>query len=266
MSSSPQGLENAEPARPDSADAPRRARARIDAHVLIVDDDERIRSLLKRYLVKNGYAVTEARDAQHARRLLGSLDFDILIVDVMMPGEDGVSLTTGVGRRTPVLLLTAKDETEDRIKGLEAGADDYLTKPFEPRELLLRLDAILRRAHAPPPRTKGLVVALGDAHFDVERGELKRGDQEVRLTTAEIALMRMLARRMNEPVSRSDLLAELGPNDSDDPEGGKDRVQDRAIDVQITRLRKKLEPSTKTPRYIKTVRGAGYMLTPDGAL
>ena len=241
----------------EDAAAPDAARRRDDAHVLIVDDDARIRQLLKRYLMRSGYNVTEARDAAHARRLLAALTFDILIVDVMMPGEDGFSLTRDVDARTPVLLLTARNETENRIKGLEAGADDYLAKPFEPRELLLRMDAILRRANAAPPQATSKVVRLGDAQFDVDRGELKRGDAEIRLTTAEVALMRMLARRMNRPVSRSELLAELGPD------GAEERAQERAVDVQITRLRKKLEPQPKTPRFIKTVRGAGYMLTPN---
>ena len=230
---------------------------RSDAHVLIVDDDERIRKLLKRYLVRSGYNASEARDAAHARKLLASLSFDMLIVDVMMPGEDGLSLTRAFKSHAPVLLLTARGETDDRIAGLEAGADDYLAKPFEPRELLLRIDAILRRAQAAPPLAKGQSVRLGEALFDVERGELRIGEDDVRLTTAEVALMRVLARRMNQPVSRAELVAELGPDDAED------RAQERAVDVQITRLRKKIEATPRNPRFIKTVRGAGYMLTPD---
>lgn len=229
--------------------------AQADAHVLVVDDDERIRSLLKKYLVRSGYMVSEARDAAHARSLISALAFDMLVIDVMMPGEDGVSLTRWVEGRTPVLLLTAKNEMESRIAGLEAGADDYLAKPFEPRELLLRIEAILRRSHAAPPLTKALTIRLGDARFDVERGELWRGEAEVRLTTAEIQLLRLLARRMNQPVARADLLSELGSEQS--------TAQERAIDVQITRLRKKIETTPRTPRYLKTVRGAGYMLSPD---
>jgi two-component system phosphate regulon response regulator OmpR len=187
-------------------------------HILVVDDDARIRDLLKRFLSRNGYLVTVARDAAHASRLLDSLAFDMLVVDVMMPGEDGFSLTRRIRARriraeidAPILLLTARGETGDRIEGLEAGADDYLAKPFEPRELLLRIAAILRRAAPPPvadapPRT----LMLGEAHFDILRGELKRGDEVVRLTSTEQALMRVFSRQPNEPVSRTRLAEELG--------------------------------------------------------
>ncbi|MEO1331293.1 MAG: response regulator transcription factor [Pseudomonadota bacterium] len=232
-----------------------------EAHVLVVDDDERIRRLLRKYLMRCGYRVTEARDAAHARTLINALSFDILVLDVMMPGEDGFSLTRWIAGRTPVLLLTARGETENRIVGFEAGADDYLSKPFEPKELKLRIEAILRRAHAAPPQPKNAVIHLGDARFDPERGELWRGEEEIRLTTAEIALMRLLARRTNQPVSRQDLLAELSGSERDDAGIG----QERAVDVQITRLRKKVEETPRAPRFIKTVRGAGYMLSPDGA-
>ena len=228
------------------------------AHILVVDDDSRIRDLLKRFLTRSGYLVTAARDAAHASRLLESLAFDMLVVDVMMPGEDGFSLTRRIRDEidTPVLLLTARNETGDRIEGLEAGADDYLPKPFEPRELLLRIAAILRRS-APPPvvETAPKVLALGDAQFDIRRGELTRGAEIVRLTSTEQALMRVFSRKPNEPVSRARLAEELGGSGGD--------VQERAVDVQITRLRRKLELDPKTPRYLQTVRGAGYMLTPD---
>lgn len=234
-----------------------------EAHVLVVDDDARIRSLLRKYLARCGYRVSEARDAAHARKLITALAFDILVVDVMMPGEDGFSLTRWIDGRVPVLLLTARGETESRIEGLEAGADDYLAKPFEPRELKLRVEAILRRANAQPPKARAQVIHLGGARFNVDRGELWRGDAEVRLTTAEVALMRLLARRMNQPVTRFELLAELGGEADAEGEGGDRAVQERAIDVQITRLRKKVEETPKTPRFIKTVRGAGYMLAPD---
>ncbi len=225
-----------------------------DAHILVVDDDERIRTLLTRYLVRSGFYVSAARDAAHARRLLAGLEFDLLIVDVMMPGEDGFAFTASLRPEiaTPVLLLTAKGGTEDRIRGLEAGADDYLAKPFEPRELLLRANAILRRTqptHAPeePPRS----LSLGDVRYDVGRGELWRGDEQVRLTTTESALMKALARTPHEPVDRMTLLAEM------------DDAQERAVDVQVTRLRRKIEADPKAPRYLQTVRGAGYMLAPD---
>ena len=233
-----------------------------EVHVLVVDDDERIRVLLKKFLLRCGYRVTEARDSAHARRLSDMLSFDIMIVDVMMPGEDGLSFTRWINRRTPVLLLTARDGSGDKIQGLEAGADDYLPKPFEPRELQLRIEAILRRSNAAPAPSRSQTILLGGARFDIERGELWRGEEEVRLTTAEIALMRLLAKRMNEPVSRLELLAVMGP-DAEGRPSAEPQAQERAIDVQITRLRRKVEDTPKTPRFIKTVRGAGYMLSPD---
>ncbi|MGB0505596.1 MAG: response regulator [Pikeienuella sp.] len=228
------------------------------AHILIVDDDQRIRSLLKQFLIKNGYLVTEARDAAHARRVLSGLAFDLLIIDVMMPGEDGFSLTSGIREavEAPILLLTARGDTEDRITGLEAGADDYLPKPFEPRELLLRVAAILRRAaivptQEEPPKT----LSLGETRYDISRGELWQGDQLVRLTSTESALMRVFARAPNEALSRARLVDELG--------GAAGGAQERAVDVQITRLRRKIEADPKNPRYLQTVRGEGYMLTPE---
>ncbi len=228
------------------------------AHILVVDDDERIRDLLKRFLARNGYLVSVAREAAHASRLLESLSFDLLIVDVMMPGEDGLSFTRRIraNSETPVLLLTARGETDDRIQGLEAGADDYLPKPFEPRELLLRVAAILRRATPPIPEDEIVrSLDLGDKSYDLIRGELSEGEHAVRLTSTEQALMRVFSRQPNEPVSRLRLAEELG--------GVNGAVQERAVDVQITRLRRKLELDPKNPRYLQTVRGAGYMLTPD---
>ncbi len=231
-------------------------------HILVVDDDSRIRGLLKKYLSNNGYTVSEARDSDHARRLLGGLSFDLLVIDVMMPGEDGFSLTKAIRQtmETPVILLTARGEAEDRIEGLEVGADDYLPKPFEPRELLLRISAILRRSTEPidevtspaPPKT----LSLGVCRYDLTRGELWRGEELIRLTTAESAMMRLMAREAGEAVSRSALLAEVGG--SDEPS-----AQERAIDVQVTRLRRKIEENPRIPRYLQTVRGAGYMLAPD---
>lgn len=229
-----------------------------EAHVLIVDDDERIRGLLQRFLVRNGFLVSAARDAAHARRLLEGLEFDLIVLDVMMPGEDGVSLCRDLRRRiaTPILLLTAKGETEDRISGLEAGADDYLGKPFEPKELLLRINAILRRVPtAEPAVVLPKVLHLGPCHYDIERGEMWRGDDLVRLTATENQLMRIFSGRPGEPLSRMTLVEELGRA------GGQ--AQERAVDVQITRLRRKLETDPKQPRYLQTVRGAGYMLAPD---
>ncbi len=229
-----------------------------DAHLLIVDDDERIRTLLQKYLIRNGFLVSGARDAAHARRILSGLDFDLVILDVMMPGEDGLSLTRDLrkDRDVPILLLTAKGETDDRIAGLEAGADDYLAKPFEPKELLLRINAILRRAPVTPDTSQHpKVLQLGPVRYDVERGELWQGQDLVRLTATESQLMRIFATKPSEPFSRTQLVEELGRD------GGQS--QERAVDVQITRLRRKIEADPKQPRYLQTVRGAGYMLAPE---
>lgn len=227
-------------------------------HLLIVDDDERIRVLLQKFLVRNGFLVTAARDAGHARRILAGLDFDLIVLDVMMPGEDGVSLCADLRkeRETPILLLTAKAETDDRIAGLEAGADDYLAKPFEPKELLLRINSILRRV--PPPETERVVpkvLHLGPLRYDMDRGEMWNGEELVRLTATEAQLMKIFSATPAEPISREELVDQLGRS------GGQ--AQERAVDVQITRLRRKLEEDPKQPRYLQTVRGAGYMLAPD---
>lgn len=230
-----------------------------ETHLLVVDDDERIRTLLRRFLMRSGYFVTTARDAAHARRLLAGLDFDLIVLDVMMPGEDGFSLTRDLRKRsqTPILLLTAKGGTDDRITGLESGADDYLAKPFEPRELLLRIAAILRRMPAAESRGPKY-LSLGALRYDAAKGELWQGEQPVRLTGSEQTLMRRLAETPGEAVDRPTLIEELG---RDPDEGGEN--SDRAIDVQITRLRRKIEPDPREPRYLQTVRGAGYMLVPD---
>lgn len=229
-----------------------------DAHLLIVDDDERIRDLLKKFLMRNGFLVTAARDAAHARRVLSGLDFDLIVMDVMMPGEDGVSLTRSLRetRSTPILMLTAKGETENRIDGLEAGADDYLAKPFEPKELLLRINAILRRV--PDVQATDMapkVLHLGDIRYDVDRAEMWQADERIRLTATENQLMKIFAAKPSEPISRTQLVEDLGRDDG--------QAQERAVDVQITRLRRKIETNPKQPRYLQTVRGAGYMLAPD---
>ncbi len=229
-----------------------------DAHLLIVDDDERIRSLLQKYLIRQGFYVSTARDAAHARRILTGLDFDLIVLDVMMPGEDGVSFTRTLREEldTAILLLTARGETDDRISGLEAGADDYLAKPFEPKELLLRINAILRRvpkeeaAHVLPKKLR-----LGEVNYDVERGEMWRDEALVRLTATESQLMRIFSASVGEAVTRTFLIEQLGRD--------RDQAQERAVDVQITRLRRKIEADPKQPRYLQTVRGAGYMLAPD---
>jgi len=227
-------------------------------HLLIVDDDERIRGLLRKFLIRNGFLVSAARDSGHARKLLAGLEFDLIVLDVMMPGEDGVTLTRALREiiATPVLLLTAKGETADRIRGLEAGADDYLPKPFEPKELLLRINAILRRMPAPEPEhVAPKVLQMGTVRFDIERGELMHGAAPVRLTATEVQLMRIFSENLREPVSRARLVEDLGRD--------KGQAQERAVDVQITRLRRKIEADPKQPRYLQTVRGEGYMLTPD---
>ncbi|MDR5653068.1 response regulator [Ruixingdingia sedimenti] len=228
------------------------------AHLLIVDDDDRIRLLLQKFLIRNGFLVTTARDAAQARRLLAGLEFDLLVLDVMMPGEDGMTLTRDLRARldVPILLLTARGETDSRIEGLEAGADDYLVKPFEPKELLLRINAILRRLPAgrpPPPVARP--IHLGPIRYDTERGELWQGDDPVRLTATETALMRIFAARPGEVVTRERLVTELGRSEG--------QATARAIDVQIARLRRKIEQDPAQPRYLQTVRGAGYMLAPD---
>ena len=230
----------------------------VDAHLLIVDDDERIRTLLQKFLMRHGFLVTAARDAAHARRLLAGLEFDMIILDVMMPGEDGLSLTRSLreSMTTPILLLTAKGDTDNRIEGLEAGADDYLGKPFEPKELLLRINAILRRMpDAREPDIAPKVLTLGQIRYDIERGEMWQGDELVRLTATEIQLMKVFAAKPGEALSRSNLVEELGRD--------RGQAQERAVDVQITRLRRKIEADPKQPRYLQTVRGAGYMLAPD---
>lgn len=229
------------------------------AHLLVVDDDERIRGLLQKFLMRNGYLVTTARDAAQARRLLAGLDFDMIVLDVMMPGEDGITLTRDLRRRQgmPILLLTARGETQNRIEGLEAGADDYLVKPFEPKELLLRINAILRRVpQVPPAPQPPKVLHLGAVRYDTDRGELWRDADLVRLTATESALMRLFAAQPGQPIARERLVGDLG-------RGGEDGAQERAVDVQITRLRRKIEDDPRQPRYLQTVRGEGYMLQPD---
>ncbi len=221
------------------------------AHILVVDDDQRLRELLRRYLTERGYRVSVAADAAEARARLKGLEFDLVVLDVMMPGESGLAFTQAFRRENdaPVLLLTAMGEAADRIAGLEAGADDYLAKPFEPRELVLRIEAILRRGAKRPP-TAG-VVQLGEVAFDAARGELRRGAETVRLTASETALLRIFARRPGVTISREELSRESGDPGS------------RAVDVQVTRLRRKIEPDPRAPRYLQTVWGQGYVLWPD---
>lgn len=221
-------------------------------HLLIVDDDDRIRELLKRYLTQQGARVSAAPDAEGARKLIASMDFDLLILDVMMPREDGFSLAESVRKNSsvPIVLLTARGMAEDRIKGLQIGADDYVAKPFEPAELALRINAILRRSvtnRGEPAE----VVTFGGFAFNSTRGELSQGGALVRLTEAEVALLRILAARPGEVVTREDLAKRTGA------------VMERSVDVQVTRLRRKIETDARAPIYLQTVRGVGYRLAAD---
>ena len=230
----------------------------MDLHLLIVDDDQRIRELLQKYLIRNRFMVSIARDAAQAKRLLKGLAFDLIVLDIMMPEQDGLSLTRELRETidTPILLLTARNEVEDRISGLEAGADDYLPKPFEPKELLLRIHAILRRMpEVAPPEDSPKMLSLGATRYDVQKGELWDGDTQIRLTSTESELMRIFSKNIGQALSRMDLVTQMGRENGNS--------QDRAIDVQITRLRKKIETNPKEPRYLQTVRGSGYMLACD---
>jgi two-component system phosphate regulon response regulator OmpR len=220
------------------------------AHVLVVDDDARIRQLLAKFLGANGYRVTGAADAAEARQKIGSLDFDLIVLDVMMPGEDGLSLTLDLKGRldVPILLLTARAEGEDRVRGLEVGADDYLTKPFEPRELLLRINNLLKRRQQEPVRDQ---VTFGRFTYDIRREELREGDDVIRLTDRERQLMTQFATAPDGVVSRELL---TGPDAA---------VGERTVDVQINRLRRKIEDDPGNPLHLQTVRGIGYRLRFD---
>jgi two-component system phosphate regulon response regulator OmpR len=227
------------------------------AHLLVVDDDARLRDLLQRFLTEQGFRVTAVADAAAARRAVAAMMFDLMVLDVMMPGESGLSLAESLrreGNEVPILMLTARGAPEDRIAGFEHGVDDYLAKPFDPRELALRIRTILRRA-APAPSAQALPAApvqLGTRWFDVERAELRGPEGIVRLTGGEAALLQALARRPGEVLSREEIAAALGT-----PEAGE-----RAIDVQVTRLRRKVEADPREPRFIQTVRHRGYVLRP----
>lgn len=228
-----------------------------DALILVVDDDQRLRSLLQRFLAEHGFRVTTAETAEMARDRLRFLQPDLMVLDVMMPGESGLSLTQSLKDEAsgiPIILLTAAGAPEDRIAGFEAGADDYLAKPFDPRELVLRIRAMLRRtpAAAPAVELPASPVQLGRLHFDPQRGELRGPQGSVRLTGGEQALLAALAVRAHEVLTREDIAQALGTDESGE----------RAIDVQITRLRRKIEADPRDPRFLHTVRGKGYVLKP----
>jgi two-component system phosphate regulon response regulator OmpR len=227
----------------------------VQPHVLVVDDDKRLRELLGRYLTAEGFRVTTAISAIEARSKISSVTFDLLVLDIMMPGETGLQLTEHLRRdsNVPILLLTAMGESQDRIRGLLVGADDYLAKPFEPRELVLRIQAILKRAQlAPDMKPPSRLVKFGHFVFDLERRRLTRHSAPVYLTESETDLLAQLAKRLGDPVTREEL-SDLGSDI-----GGS-----RVIDIQMTRLRKKIEDDPKFPRYLQTVRGRGYVLQPD---
>jgi two-component system phosphate regulon response regulator OmpR len=220
-------------------------------HVLVVDDDQKIRDLLGRYLTEHGFRVTTASDAASARAGMRGLEFDVVLLDVMMPGENGLDLARDLKatRQVPICMLTARSEAEHRIEGLEAGVDDYIAKPFEPRELLLRLRNILRRAAGPTgPHDE---IHMGAFVFHVGRGELKQGEETIKLTERERDLLRVFAQRIGTAIPRHEL-------SSEDSTGN-----DRAIDVQINRLRRKIETDPSNPVYLQTVRGKGYILYSD---
>lgn len=220
-------------------------------HVLVVDDDQKIRDLLGRYLSENGFRVTTASDAQAARADMRGLEFDVVLLDVMMPGENGLDLARDLKatRQVPICMLTARSEAEHRIEGLEAGVDDYIPKPFEPRELLLRLRNILKRGSGPAGSQDE--IRMGNFVFHVSRGELRQDDETIKLTERERDLLRMFAQRIGTPIARHEL-------SGDDCTGS-----DRAIDVQINRLRRKIETDPSNPVYLQTVRGKGYILYSD---
>jgi two-component system phosphate regulon response regulator OmpR len=222
-------------------------------HILVVDDDTRLRELLRKYLADKGFVVATARDAADARAQLAGLSFDLIVLDVMMPGESGLALTASLRRSSevPILLLTARGEPDDRIAGLEAGADDYLAKPFDPRELVLRINAILRRL-PPPPAEPSRALRFGRWTYLPERDELRDGDQMMHLTTAEAALLRVLAAEPGVTLTREELTERAGIDGNA-----------RTVDVQVTRLRRKIEDDPRQPRFLHTVRGEGYVLRPD---
>ncbi len=223
-------------------------------HILVVDDDSRLRELLRQYLQDNDFSVSVAADATEARRLLDGIEFDLIILDVMMPGDDGFTLTQTIREKSaiPILMLTARVEVEDRIQGLEKGVDDYLSKPFEPRELLLRLSNILKRVGVTHQNKNSGLIIFGDCVFDASAGVLKKRQETIHLTSVEENLLRILLNSKGEPVSREALLRESRMDGNE-----------RTIDVQVNRLRQKIETVPKWPRYLRTVRGRGYLLQTD---
>ena len=231
--------------------------AEMHAEILVVDDDARLRALLQRFLTEQGHRVAVAADAAEARAAIDAMAFDLLVLDVMMPGETGLQLAEHLraeGHETPILMLTARGAPDDRVAGFEHGADDYLAKPFDPRELALRIRTILRRVTrpAPPAALPEGPMQLGQRWFDAERCELRGPDGTQRLTGGEAALLTALARRAGEVLSREEIAIALGT-----PEAGE-----RSVDVQVTRLRRKIEADPREPRFLHTIRHKGYVLRP----
>jgi two-component system phosphate regulon response regulator OmpR len=232
--------------------------------ILVVDDDARIRDLLRRYLMQEGFDVLQAEDGKTLTRLLLREPVDLIVLDLMLPGEDGLSICRRLragNDRTPIIMLTAKGEEVDRIVGLEVGADDYLGKPFNPRELLARIHAVLRRrpTHEAPgsPSSDNEVVSFGPFTFDMGARTLHKEDEDLLLTTGEFAMLKALVRHPRQPLSR-EKLAQLARGREFEP-------FDRSLDVQVSRLRKLVEVDAAAPRYIQTVWGVGYVFVPDGA-
>jgi len=244
-------------------------------HILVVDDDERIRKLLQRFLRENNYIVSATSNAKDATKLTQNIQFDLLIVDVMMPDTDGLKLTRNLLKEisTPIILLTARNEISDRIVGLETGADDYISKPFEPRELLLRIEKILKRIqHQLIDSQIPKIIKIGNLRYDNYRNELWRDDNILTLTLAERLLMKELVKSVNIPVHRTILAKILFQETATANRTALELKEDqslinlqreRGVDVNINRLRKKIEEEPKSPRYIRTVRGIGYVLVPD---
>ena len=228
------------------------------AHLLLVDDDKRILSLLSTYLSKNNFLVSSARNSIEARSLLNYFEFNLLIIDIMMPGENGLNLLESIRKQTnvPAIFLSAKGESKDKISGLEIGADDYLSKPFEPKELLLRLERLLLRNDRKSSNETDRYVEIGNKVFDLYRMELSYENRIVKLTNLEISLLKFLVLNPEKTISRAMVLKDLNLNQED-----KD-INQRNVDVQITRLRKKIEQDPKNPRHLKTVRGRGYRFLP----
>ena len=229
-----------------------------EKHILLIDDDERILSLLTTFLNKNGFITSNAKNSQEARSLLDYFEFDILIIDIMMPGETGLELLESLRKNKdiPVILLSAKGEASDKISGLELGADDYLSKPFEPKELLLRIKNLLSRNNAIDSNKYEKKVKIGTKIFDLERMELQENNHIIALTTVETKLLEIFCSNPKTIIERDHIISELGyKNDSN-------KRNERNVDVQVTRLRKKIEMDTKNPRFLKTIRGKGYRLLP----